>query len=162
MSPRPAPGVVSLTVSVPADWGDARGELGNPYYTAAFDLGSDALKRAIGIDATYRHAARRSTVALEAHLVFIARVPLGAELLIESRIVDRDAKRLHVAQTLYHGDVLAATRDSMTIGFDLEARRSCAFEPAIFARIDALYDAQRAGPTHAGTAQGLGVARVTD
>lgn len=152
--------MIGLALRIPDAWLDARGELGVAYYTAAFDLGIDALKQAIGIDEAYRRAARRSTVALEAHLVLFARVPAGAEVVIDSRIVDRDAKRLHVAQRMHHGAVLAATRESMTIGFDLEARRSCAFEPAVFARIDALYEAQRALDMHVGSAQLLGVGRA--
>ena len=151
------PGVIRRALRIPDAWATARGELAVAYYTAAFDLGIDALKQAVGIDEAYRRAARRSTVALEAHIVFLAAVPAGAEILIDSRIVDRDAKRLHVAQRMQYGELLAATRESMTIGFDLEARRSCAFEPAVFARIEALYAAQAALPVHVGTAELLGV-----
>ncbi len=61
---------------------------------------------------------------------------------------------------MHHGALLAASRESMTISFDLAARRSCAFEPAILARIDALYEAQRVLPTYVATAQLIGVGRV--
>lgn len=160
MIPLPQNGVVQTHVHAPAAWSDARGELGAPFYTAAFDFGIDALKDLIGIDEAYRHAARRSTVALEAHVAFLARVPIAAALRIDSRIVDHDAKRLHTAQRLYHGSVLAATREGITLSFDLEARRSCPFEAAILARIEALYEAQRALPAHVGTAHLLGVDRI--
>ncbi len=158
----PRDGCVLRPVRVPDEWLDARGELGVAFYTAAFDLGIDALKQVIGIDESYRLATRRSTVALEAHLVFMAPVPAGAEIVVGSRIVDHDAKRIHVAQELRHGAVLAATRESMTISFDLDARRSCVFEAAIFARIDALYEAQRALPLHVGAAQLLGLGRASE
>lgn len=158
----PRDGRVLRPVHVLDEWLDARGELGVAFYTAAFDLGIDALKQSIGIDEPYRLATRRSTVALEAHLVFVAPVPAGAEIVVGSRIVDRDAKRIHVAQDLRHDAVLAATRESMTISFDLDTRRSCAFDAAILARIDALYTAQRTLPLHVGTAQLLGVGRASE
>lgn len=154
-------GVVRLDVALPAAWADSTGMLTVAYCTAAFDLGIDALKQIIGLDEPYRRAARRSTVALEAHLNFITRVPLPADVVIESRIVDRDGKRLHTAQALWLGDVLAATREGLTISFDLEARRSCPFDAGIQVRIDALYDAQRALPPPAATSRVLDVGRVT-
>ena len=153
-------GLVTLRSRLDHTWANSRGELTVPYYTAAFDLGIDALKQVIGIDAAYRLAAQRSTVALEAHLVIHAAVPIEAEVVIESRIVDCDAKRLHVAQALHCGPGCAATRESMTISFDLAARRSCPFEAAVMGRIATLFEAQRTLPPHAGTAHLLGLGRV--
>lgn len=150
-------GLVRHTVHIPDEWLDARGQLAVPFYTAAFDLGIDALKQVIGIDEAYRTATRRSTVALEAHLAFLLPVPRDAEVVIETRIIDRDAKRIHVAQALRLAGALAATRESMTISFDLDARRSCAFAAELYARIDALHDAQRALPAYSGRADRLGV-----
>lgn len=154
-----ARGLVRLAVAIADDWLDARGELAPAYYTAAFDLGIDALKQAIGIDADYRARERRSTVALEAHLVLLAPVPAGSEVALEMRIVDRDAKRLHVAQEMWLGVALVALRESMTVSFDLDARRSCPFGEAVAARIDRLYHAQRALPPYRGRADSLGLAR---
>lgn len=153
-------GLVRLRVVTPDAWLDARAELAAPFYTAVFDLGIDALKQAIGLDETYRVATRRSTVALEAHLRILAAVPRGGTLEVLSRIVDCDAKRLHVAQTLLLGATTVATRESMTISFDLEARRSCVFADALRQRIDALHAAQRTLPPHVGSAERLGIARV--
>lgn len=153
-------GLVRLRIATPDAWLDARDELAAPFYTAAFDLGIDALKQAIGLDEAYRLAARRSTVALEAHLRILAAVPRGSTLEVLSRIVDCDAKRLHVAQTLLLEATTVATRESMTISFDLEARRSCVFADALRQRIEALHVAQRSLPPHVGSADRLGIARA--
>lgn len=156
----PGDGLVRLRVVTPDAWLDARGELAAPFYTAVFDLGIDALKQAIGLDEAYRVAARRSTVALEAHLRILAAVPRGSALDVLSRIVDCDAKRLHVAQTLLLEATTVATRESMTISFDLDARRSCEFADALRQRIAALHAAQRTLPPHVGSADRLGVGRA--
>ncbi len=152
-----AHGAVPWRVTVPDEWLDAGGRLAPAFYTAAFDLGIDALKQAIGIDEAYRLARRRSTVALEAHVVVHGPVPGGSQVLLLTRIVDRDAKRLHVAQEMRLGEVRVAERESMTISFDLDARRSCAFDATITARIDGLFAAQRALPPYRGRAGQLGL-----
>ena len=152
-----AHGLVSLRVMIPDAWLDAGGRLAPAFYTAAFDLGIDALKQAIGINEAYRLASHRSTVALEAHLVLHGPVPRGSEVLVLTRIVDCDSKRLHVAQEMRLGDARVAERESMTISFDLDSRRSCAFEVPVATRIDALFAAQRTLPPHRGRAGQLGL-----
>ena len=150
-------GRVVLAVAIPADWLDPRDNLAAAFYTAAFDLGIDALKQVIGVDEAYRLATRRSTVALEAHVVMLGTVPAGSIVQVSNRIADHDAKRLHIAQEMHLGDRLVATRECMTISFDLDARRTCAFETAVQARILALHDAQRTLPPHVGRAHLLGI-----
>lgn len=157
-----APGRIGCRVAIGPDWLDAHGGLAPAFYTAAFDLGIDALKQALGIDEGYRVREQRSTVALEAHLRILGPVPAGSTVELTARIVDRDAKRVHVAQEMRLGDSLVALRESMTISFDLAARRSCAFGPEVAARIDALHAEQLQLPPWHGEAHLLGVQRVPD
>lgn len=124
-------------------WLSADGELAGAFYTAAFDLGIDELKQVLGIDEAYRQRYQRSTVALEAHLRILAPVRADDVMAIGTRIVDCDAKRLHAVQTLLVQTRLVATRESMTISFDLAARRSCPFDPEVLARMVELHRAQR-------------------
>ena len=131
-------------VTVQAAWVDARDELRPAFYTAAFDGSIDDLKAAFGLDAAWRAARRQSTVALEARLSLRGPARRGEVLQVESRIFDSDAKRLHIAQVLRRGEIWIATRESMAISFDLDARRSCPFAPEIATRIAALHAAHRA------------------
>lgn len=155
-----AAGRIGCRIPIEPGWLDARGGLAPAFYTAAFDLGIDALKQALGIDEAYRRREQRSTVALEAHLRILGPVPAGATVEITARIVDRDAKRVHVVQEMRHDGVLVALRESMTISFDLASRRSCAFGAGVAARIDVLHAEQRELPAWHGEAHLLGVARV--
>lgn len=155
-----ASGLVSCEVAIPADWLGRDDLLAPAFYTAAFDLGIDALKQVLGIDEAYRREQRRSTVALEAHVRILLPVPRGSTVTLSARIVDCDAKRLHVAQEMMLDGVTAALRESMTISFDLAARRSCAFGAEVAARIKSLHDAQQRLPRWCGEAHLLGVGRV--
>ena len=130
-----AAGRVCTEVEINRAWTDAAGLLRPALYTAAFDGSIDHLKAVFGLDAAWRARHRLSTVALEARLTLLGPAWQGEKLSIESRIVDCDAKRLHIAQVLARGAEWVATRESMAISFDLEARRSCPFAPDIAAGI---------------------------
>lgn len=155
-----AAGLVTCQVAIPAGWLGRDDTLAPAFYTAAFDLGIDALKQALGIDEAYRREQRRSTVALEAHLRIRLPVPRDSTVALSARIVDCDAKRLHVAQEMTLDGAVAALRESMTISFDLAARRSCAFGAEVAERIKTLHAAQLPLPRWSGVAHLLGVGRA--
>ena len=136
-------GRIVSEATVQPTWVDVRNELRPAFYTAAFDGSIDDLKIAFGLDAGWRATRRQSTVALEARLSVLGPAYRGERLRIESRIVQFDAKRLHIAQVLARGEAWVATRESMALSFDLDARRSCPFAPEIAARIAALHGVQQ-------------------
>ena len=127
-------------------WLDYNGHMNVAYYNAAFDLAIEDLKAAYGLTEAYRLAKQRSTVALEAHLTYQSEAGLGDELCVESRILDTDGKRLHLCQTMYRNSTLLATQETLSLSFNLATRRSCAFEPSLLARIEALQRAQTTVP----------------
>ena len=157
----PAPGCVLTHLSVLPEWLDYNGHMNVAYYIAAFDLAIEDLKSAYGLDAAYRQAHGRSTVALESHITYQREAHLGEALRVESRILATDGRRLHIAQAMYRDETLLATQEALSISFDLTARRSCPFDPPLRARIEALQAAQAAGPapTWVGRRIGLDVAR---
>jgi hypothetical protein len=60
---------------------------------------------------------------------------------------------------MYRGGDLLATQETLSISFDLEARKSCAFEPWILENIEALHNAQKALPTPEGVGRSVGIRR---
>jgi acyl-CoA thioesterase FadM len=98
-----AAGRVCIEVAISRAWVDEAGRLRPAFYTAAFDGSIDHLKDVFGLDAAWRERHRRSTVALEARLTVLGPAWQDETLQIESRIVDFDAKRLHIAQVLARG-----------------------------------------------------------
>ncbi len=153
-------GLVRCELAIPAGWLGRDDRLAPAFYTAAFDLGIDALKQVLGIDEAYRRTQGRSTVALEAHLRFLLPVPGNSTVDLSARVVDCDAKRIHVAQEMVLEGRVAAVRESMTISFDLAARRSCAFGAEVAERIKTLHAAQLPLPGWSGVAHLLGVGRA--
>ena len=107
-----------------------------------FDLAIDHFKDQLGFDQAWRDANLRSTVALEARMSFLGEACIGDELQVETRIIDADDKRMHLAQQLARGEELLVLRESLAISFDLRARRSCPFANDILDNIRALFAAQ--------------------
>ncbi len=144
--PIAAVGQVLTPVRILAEWTTAAGQLLPAFYTAAFDAAIDDLKDAIGLTAAWRAQQRRSTVALEARLRFWGLAWRAEHLVVESRIVDFDLKRLRVGQILQRGAEVLATRESLTISFDLQARRACVFDETLARQIASVHAAHQRLP----------------
>lgn len=153
----PPDGLVITRLEVLPEWLDYNGHMNVAYYIAAFDTAIEDLKAAYGLDAAYREAHHRSTVALESHITYQQEAHLGEALRIESRILGTDGRRLHVAQAMYRETTLLATQEALSVSFDLDARRSCFFDPPLKARIDALQAAQAANGIPAWVGRRIGL-----
>ena len=131
-NPLPQNGIVTTTAKVLPEWLDYNDHMNVAYYIAVFDIGIDDLKAVYGIDPAYIETQKRSTVALEAHITYQNEASLDEVLTVRSRILDFDAKRTHLYQEMYRGEDLLATQETLSISFDLRARKSCAnrFEPS--------------------------------
>jgi len=153
----PDNGIVVTETAVLAEWLDYNDHMNVAYYIAAFDIGIDELKAVYGIDSDYIESKQRSTVALEAHITYQNEASLGDKLRIETRILDFDGKRTHLYQEMYRGDALLATQETLSISFDLTARRSCPFDDALAPNIERLVAAQRALPRPSGIGRTVGI-----
>jgi acyl-CoA thioester hydrolase len=138
----PDNGIVVSTLTVKPEWLDYNQHMNVAYYVFAFDLAIDDLKDTYGLTEAYRLAQQCSTVALEAHITYQNEATLDEVLRIESRILDTDGKRLHLAQAMYRDTTLLATQETLSISFDLQTRRARPFDPALLQRIQALQQAQ--------------------
>lgn len=136
-------GVVVTETMVKPEWLDYNDHMNVAYYVAVFDMGIDDLKAVYGISGSYIEAQKRSTVALEAHITYQNEASIGESLRVETRILDFDAKRTHLYQEMFRDDELLATQETLSISFDLNARKSCEFEPRIAENIAELCAAQR-------------------
>ena len=137
------PADIVLPVRVLPEWGDAHGKVRIGLFTAPFDLAIDHFKDQLGFDQAWRDANHRSTVALEARMSFRGEARVGDELRVETRILEADEKRMHLAQQLCRLEEVLVMRESLAISFDLQARRSCPFAEDILVNIRALHEAQR-------------------
>jgi acyl-CoA thioester hydrolase len=129
--PIPARGIVISHCEVLPAWLDYNQHMNVAYYLVAFELGIDDYKAIVGLDLAYIERELRSTVALESHITFQNEASLGEKLRVETRIIDFDGKRAHIYQELFRGETLLATQETLSISFDLKARRSAPFEAHI-------------------------------
>lgn len=108
------------------EWIDFNGHMTNAAYVTAFDIASVALLHHVGIDPEYRARQRCSTFALELHTVFHRELAPRAPYLIETRVLDFDAKRIHLFHQMKNAEegFLAASLEVVTIHVDLDKRRS--------------------------------------
>jgi acyl-CoA thioester hydrolase len=102
---------VTYRTRVPAEWVDHNGHFNVGYYMIAFDMATDGLFDAVGLDADYRRRTGNSTYVVDAHLTFAREVLERAPIRIESRIVAADDKRLHFFHQMFAA--LAASHGTM-------------------------------------------------
>lgn len=135
---------------VPADWIDYNGHLNESRYLQLFSDGSDALLAHVGFDAAYR-ATGRSFFAVETHLRHLRELHAGVAVLVESRVLGFDGKRLHLHQQLLRGedDAVVATAEQMLLHVDSNAGRACPAEGPLRTRLARLAAAQAGLPVPA-------------
>ncbi|MBP0614948.1 thioesterase family protein [Jiella mangrovi] len=137
----------SRELAVEAGWIDYNGHLNLAYYHVLFDRGIDELFDAIGLGERYRAQSGFTTYTAEAHVRYLKEVPPGSTVVVSSRIVGLDAKRLHVFQEMFHVDGwLAATLESLSLSIDQrgESPKVAAFPAETFERVKAGFDAHAA------------------
>lgn len=132
------------TASVQPEWLDVNDHMNVAYYALVFDQAAEAFMAHLGIDNEYIAGDGASWVALESHTSFGRELRLGDPLRVSARVLDADAKRIHLFQTMSHADegFQAATNELMIMHLDLHRRRSSPFPEAVAVRLQALMDDQ--------------------
>ena len=116
----------------------------------------------LGKGEAYSRETGESWAVLENHVTYDREV-LGDDLVrVESRIIDHDAKRLH----LYHeilkagaGNEVAATCEQMTIFFDQRSRRTAPFPDHVAAAITRIASEHAALPRPENLGRTIGIRR---
>lgn len=141
---------------VRSDWIDYNGHMNVGYYLVAFDQATEAVCVHLRVGEAYRRRADASMFVVEAHVTYDREVVEGAPLAFRTRIVDFDAKRVHLLHRMFHAEqgFLAATNELMCLHVDLAQRRSAPFPADAMARVREL------GEAHARHAPTEGVARA--
>ena len=115
------------------------------FYSLAFEEGIDDYKKVVGLDKNYIANEKKSTVALEAHSLYLERMKPDIYQ-VETRIFDFDGKKAHIFQNIFRGRNTVASLETLSISFDLRSRKTCRFEPFIAQRYVELYTAQKELP----------------
>ncbi|MXY33611.1 MAG: 4-hydroxybenzoyl-CoA thioesterase [Boseongicola sp. SB0664_bin_43] len=110
---------------VPATWIDYHGHMSETYYLLAMSEAIDPFFTYIGCDAAYR-AAGASLYSVSWRLDFHAEVHEGDRLEVDTVLLNRDRKRLHVLHLLRRaeGTGPAATGEQVLVHVDIAAGRA--------------------------------------
>ena len=143
--PPAAPPVETRLTILPA-WIDYNGHMNVAYYVLAFDKATDTLYDTLGIGGGYVAQRQRSLFTLAMNVDYLREVFAGDEVLITSRMLDHDRKRVHYFHEMRHAGEgwLAATNECVAVHVDMTLRRSAPFDDEAAARLAAMKDAHAA------------------
>lgn len=130
-------GILTMHRTIPADWTDYNGHMNEARYLQAFSDASDRLMTLVGVDAAYI-AAGQSCFTAETHIRHLGEASAGDEIVVTTRVLLAEGKRLHLWHEIYVANALIATGEQMLIHVDLATRRARAPTPEVVARLNEL------------------------
>jgi acyl-CoA thioester hydrolase len=125
---------------VQAEWIDYNGHMNIAYYVVAFDRATDKLFDRFDLGRDYVERTNSSAFVMEMHVSYERELKRGDPLRISAQLIEADAKRLHLFQSMYHAEsgVCAATIEMLLLHVDLGLRRSTPFPAPQRAAIEQL------------------------
>lgn len=146
---------------VEAAWIDYNGHMNMAFYNVAFDRALDHVYDLLGIGADYAAEGGGSCFAMEVHVNYLQELLLDDPIRVEFQLLDRDAKRLHFFEHMYHAKqgYLAATSEQLALHVDMASRRTAPFPADAAARIDALFERQAGLPRPELAGRTIGIRR---
>jgi acyl-CoA thioester hydrolase len=110
------------------------------YYNVLFDRAADELFAAMGMGPDYISRTGFSYFTLETHTTYVRELHAGDSVLIHSRILDHDAKRVHYVQQMVHetGGWLACVLEVIVSHIDMAAKKTSPYPPDVAVRIEAM------------------------
>ncbi|MBL4872668.1 MAG: thioesterase family protein [Rhodobacteraceae bacterium] len=143
---------------VPAEWIDYNGHMNVAYYVMAIDQALDRfLEDELGIGEAHAARVRQGPYALQSHVQYLGELLEGVLFSVAVRMIDCDAKRMHVFVELRAGGAVAATCEQLMMNVDLETRRSTPYPDWAQARMAVMLKAHAAleRPAQLGAAIGI-------
>jgi acyl-CoA thioesterase FadM len=155
----PAP-LDAYRTTVNPDWVDYNGHMTESAYLIAFGWATDVLFRYIGDDEAYR-AAGHSFYTVETHITYEREASVNEPLRITTRVLDVDAKRLHIYHEMFHGESgeRMSTSEQMLVHVDMQAGRSAAILPGVADALAAVHASHRSLPAADGVGRTMQIIR---
>ena len=89
-------GLIRVEAGVTGDWIDFNGHMRDAYYMLVVSWANDALMEAAGMGPAYLARTGCTLYNLENHVRFLKEAHAGDALRVEMRVLDCDAKRVHL------------------------------------------------------------------
>ena len=148
-------------IAIDAAWIDYNGHLNMAYYNVIFDRAMEELLRPVGLGPDYIRDWNCTYMSVEAHICYLREVLTTDTLRVSLRILDLDAKRMHLFCEMRHAteDWIAATSEWMFLNVDMTSRRTSPWPPHIFDRLESLRQAAAALDRPATAGRRIGIPR---
>ncbi|GEN52591.1 thioesterase family protein [Halobacillus faecis] len=131
----------SYKQSVPSEWVDYNGHMNDAEYNRAFSLATDAFIDWIGLDEKGREQYQYTMFTLETHTCYLKEMHEGADFNVSARVLDFDAKRIHLFLEMHNADgEVAATLEEMLMGIDQNEGRPAPFPEEVANNMKAEYE----------------------
>lgn len=144
--------------TVPSEWVDYNGHMNDAEYNRAFSFATDAFIDHIGLDEKARSEHQYTIFTLETHTCYLQEMHEGASFEITARVLDYDAKRIHLFLTMQNADSdVVATLEEMLMGIDQEDGRPAPFPETVGKKVAAVYqeNVDQEQPKQAGRTIGI-------
>jgi acyl-CoA thioester hydrolase len=143
------------------EWIDPNGHMNVGYYLVAFDHASDAVCKQLGVGWDYTEHKLGMIFALEAHVTYHRELHAGDPLRVTGQILDHDAKRVHLFQSMYHAEAgwLASTNELLFMHIDFETRRAAPWPEETMRRLEAMAAAHKGLPRPEQAGRVIGIRR---
>ena len=151
---------VSAPMPVRPEWADYNGHLNMAYYHVLFDTALDVVLEPLGLGPEVARTTGQSVFTAQAQVHYLRELNAGDAVLVETRLIAHDAKRLHYVQTMRHSDGWpAAVNEALLLHVDLRVRRVTPWSPAAAARLSEAVAAHAALPMPAQVGRRIGLTR---
>ncbi|SCA57778.1 Thioesterase-like protein [Candidatus Terasakiella magnetica] len=112
--------------SVQPEWIDYNGHMNVAYYVLVFDHATDGALEALGMGEAYREAENNTFFVAESHVVYEREVKKDDLLVVKTKLIGYDTKRLHISHEMYvkDGKDRCAGNEVMALHVDMERRKT--------------------------------------
>ena len=150
----------SAPMPVRAEWADYNGHLNMAYYHVLFDNALDGVLDLLGLGAGVACSTGVSVFTVQAQVHYLRELGIGDSVVVDTRLLDHDAKRLHYVQTMRHpAGSDAAVSENLVLCVNLATRRVMPWPDGIAARLSAAVAAHAGLPVPRQVGRRVGLAR---
>lgn len=111
---------------VKKQWIDYNGHMNVAYYVLVFDQATDSFLDAMEMGARYRQEENKSFFVVESHVSYEQEVTLGTPLVIQTKLLGFDKKRLHLFHEMFdeNSGIRSATNEILALHVDMKTRKT--------------------------------------
>jgi acyl-CoA thioester hydrolase len=155
--------ITSKPYAIEKQWIDYNGHFNMAYYNVLFDRDSDAALAFLGLGPGYIKRTGNSYFTLEAHISYLRELHVDDTVVIDTQILDYDAKRLHYVQTMRQATQgwTSCVTEIIVMHVDMASKKSAPMPADVLEKIRLAHEAHKALPVPLQVGHKIGIPRKT-